>query len=186
MAKRKHEAMAVTLFGVGVTAIISSAPVSLLVDSEKHPKWWIFWVTLGAGIALALLGLLVYNHVKEADFKAWVTETALLFGWRYWHVPAPMRATNKGWVGAREAAGLPDLILIHDDPPRLVFAELKGTGGKLTVEQRDFLMAARDVADCAWDDGEISSKGGRPIGVYVWESGQEQLIETLLRTRVLT
>ena len=78
--------------------------------------------------------------MRERDLQAWVLDVARLHGWSVWHVPAPMRKVRSGeWVGAKEAAGLPDLVMIHDDPPRLMFAEVKGTGGKLTPEQQGFL-----------------------------------------------
>jgi hypothetical protein len=99
-----------------------------------------------------------------------------------------MRATKQGFVGAKEAAGLPDLVMVHDDPPRLVFAELKGTGGKLSDEQREFLQAARTVGEWS-NEIEPGVSGARigckTIGVYVWEPGQEDAIEAILRTRVL-
>lgn len=130
-------------------------------------------------------------NMKERDLQHWVIQIATQFGWRCWHVPAPMRADRKGgFVGAKEAAGLPDLILIHDDPPRLVFAELKGTGGKLSVEQQEFLKAARNVAvyahsvyAYAWQD---PARDYSPIiGVYAWTPDDRDLIEQILRTRIL-
>ena len=114
--------------------------------------------------------------MKEADFSRWVTACAEMCGWRCLHVPAPMRhSRTTGWVGAREAAGLPDLLLIHHDPPRIVFAELKSSNGRLSDQQRDVLRALRDAAD-----------GDERVGVYVWQPGLEQAIEDLLRSKVLT
>ena len=125
--------------------------------------------------------------VTERQFQDWVTETAGRFGWKWWHVPAPMRHTRSGFVGASEAAGLPDLILTHHDPPRLVFAELKAGGGKITPQQREFLQAVKRVADNADDIMEADTYDFTPlIGVYAWWPGMEAPIETLLRTRVLT
>lgn len=126
--------------------------------------------------------------MKEAAFLRYVTDVARRFGWSCWHVPAPMRATKAGFVGAKEAAGLPDLLLIHDDPPRLVFAELKGTGGKLSDEQRDFLRAAQAVSRIAVEPltpSHYPGEGERVVGVYVWMPGDELLIEGILRSRML-
>src|SRR5213083_967778 len=84
--------------------------------------------------------------MKEREFQRYVTDLARLHGWHVWHVPAPMRATKQGtWVGAKEAAGLPDLVMLHNDPPRLIFAEIKGPDGRLTDIQRTFLRLARQV-----------------------------------------
>jgi hypothetical protein len=118
--------------------------------------------------------------VKERDFLNWVTEVAKRTGWEVWHVPAPMRAGRKGdWVPAREAAGLPDLIMIHEDPPSLIFAELKGETGKLSDPQRHFLQMARSVSEY------VAERPHRRMNVYVWKPGLEEFIETILKTRVL-
>ena len=95
-----------------------------------------------------------------------------------------MRAGRAGqFVGAREAAGLPDLIMLHDDPPRLIFAEVKGEKGKLSDAQQEFLRMARDVAETsAFFDGEVSS-GVRAVGVFVWRAGDETTIEAILRSK---
>lgn len=129
--------------------------------------------------------------MKEADFLRYVLYVARRFGWRCWHVPTPMRASRSGgFVPAREAAGLCDLVLMHDDPPRLILAELKGDGGRLTVEQQEFLRLARGVAEdmlalMADDCYSVSGPTRPPLGVYVWAPGQEDEIETILRSKVL-
>lgn len=117
--------------------------------------------------------------MKERDLLNWALDLARRTGWKAYHVPAPMRAVPGGFVGAREAAGLPDLILLHDDPPRMILAELKGDGGKLSDEQREFLKIARFVADEACYDAE------RVIGVYVWTPFDRDAIETMLKSKVL-
>lgn len=129
--------------------------------------------------------------MKERDFLNWVLDVAKQTGWHVWHVPAPMKAGRKGeWVPAREAAGLPDLILMHEDPPMLVFAELKGSGGSPTIPQMKFLRLAKAVG--LWDpdpgpevdeDAEIVQK--RNVMAYLWSPGDEEMIETILKTRVL-
>ncbi len=139
--------------------------------------------------------------MNERPFQKRVEDMATRFGWKWWHVPAPMRHDRqKGFVPASSAAGLPDLILTHHDPPRLVFMELKGDGGKLSDAQRDFLAAVRDVAEAAFSpstlaelaDNPIVVMGGeahrmtRPVGVYAFWPKDEPLIEQLLRSKVLT
>lgn len=112
--------------------------------------------------------------MKEKDLLSWVLELAARTGWRAWHVPAPMLATRNGFVGARQASGLPDVFLLCDDPPRMIIAELKGTNGKLTADQREFLRLARDAA-----------ADSREVGVYAWDPSCKAAVETMLTTKVL-
>lgn len=131
--------------------------------------------------------------MTEAQFQAWVVDVATIYGWKCWHVPAPMVNRKGTWVGAKQGAGLPDLILIHDDPPRLIFAEVKKQGGKLSERQQEFLKAARGVARAAVDGDELDYVNGDPdvlagpslIGVYVLWPGMEEAIVAMLKTREL-
>ncbi len=130
----------------------------------------------------------------ERDFQKRVVDMAVRFQWKVWHVPAPMRADRAGgFVGAKEAAGIADLILTHDDPPRLVFMELKADGGKLSDRQREFLAAVQGVAETAvslngfgLDLVERRWEAPRAVGVYAFWPKDEPAVEQLLRTRVLT
>lgn len=130
--------------------------------------------------------------MNEGDFQRWVIDVARRCGWKVWHVPAPMRWSpkRKKFVGAKEAAGLPDLILIHEDPPRLVFAELKGDS-KLSDSQIAFLGAVRKVSVASviarvTDAGEATfSPSEHPIAAYVWRPGMEEEVEAVLKTRML-
>ncbi len=124
----------------------------------------------------------------ERDFQKRVVDMAVRFGWKVWHVPAPMRADRAGgFVGAKEAAGIADLILVHADPPRLVFMELKADGGKLSDRQTEFLQAVRSVADESMiRPDEWDGATGAPVGVYAFWPKDEPLIEQLLRSKVLT
>lgn len=128
--------------------------------------------------------------MKEKDFQGWVVDVAQRFGWRVWHVPTPMRPIGQNkFVPDPRGRGLADLIMLHDDPPRLIFAELKGDGGVLSEEQREFLRLARQVAT-----GTVTFDGyrdgipdmQRPVGVYIWRPGNEELIEATLRGKVLS
>lgn len=120
------------------------------------------------------------GHVAERDFQAWVLDVARTYGWRAWHVPLPAVYAGKGrgFRPTRAGAGLPDLILLHDHPPRLILAEVKGTDGKLRPEQREFLHLAHGVGDVACDarDPDVAL-----VGVYSWRPGQEAAIEDALR-----
>ncbi len=136
--------------------------------------------------------------MNEAAFQRRVTDMATRFGWRWWHVPAPMRwdPKRKTWVPASQGAGLPDLILTHDDPPRLVFLELKRKGGKLTDKQQEFLQAVKRVAERTWIEPELvwmdshapphHMGGGQIIGVVAAWPDDEERIEQMLRSKNVT
>ena len=134
--------------------------------------------------------------MRERDFLNWIIAVAEQFGWHCYHVPAPMTAARGGgFVGSKRAAGLPDLFLLHDDPPRMIIAEVKGPKGKLAARQQEFLRLARDVADNTFApaeivshniDGSTTSRFPRAIGVYAWTPADEQAIEDILRSRVVT
>jgi len=117
--------------------------------------------------------------VKEREFQSWVIQTAEALKWRVWHVPAPMRPIPGGkMVPEKRARGLPDLIMLHDDPPRLIFAELKGGGRHpLSEDQKEFLRLASDIAKetTAWPHPYGL------VGVYSWRPGAEDVIEAILR-----
>lgn len=122
--------------------------------------------------------------MKEATFLARVTGMADAFGWKWWHVPAPMVAAGQTWRPYAKAAGLPDLFLTYDDPARLIIAELKGDGGKLSDAQQEFLALAKAAADRD-AAGEEPPGRTRVVGVYAWWPKDEPSIEQILRTKVL-
>ena len=122
--------------------------------------------------------------MKERDFLNWIIACAEATGWKVWHVPAPMVAGRKGqFVGSPRAAGLPDLFLLHDDPPRMIVAEVKGDGGKLSDKQREFLSMARAVAEATCLSPLKPSSC--PVGVYAWTPDDQKIIEGILRSKVL-
>ena len=111
-------------------------------------------------------------QVKEHDFQRWVMDVARRLGWKVWHVPAPMRwdstGRGKGFVGAKDAAGLADLIIVGHG--RVLFAEVKGTGGKLSAKQQEFL----DTVNALEADS---------VRAYAWWPGMENEVEEILRAR---
>lgn len=128
--------------------------------------------------------------VLERDFAGWLTACATRLGWRWWHVPAPMRAASggRGWVGAREARGLPDYVFMHEDPPRLLFVETKGDRGELTDEQREFLALAHAIGVRCRDPLEPDGRGqtAQVVAAVCWRPGDEAVAESTLRSRVLS
>jgi hypothetical protein len=126
--------------------------------------------------------------VKEKDLLNVVTAMLDRFDWKWWHVPAPMVYANGEWRPFRKGAGVPDIIAIHDDPPRLIFMELKGDEpkGDLTEKQTEFLQAAQHVAKYAMiGQGVTSPAGDHAIGVFaVWPDDIDR-VEQMLRSRVV-
>lgn len=121
--------------------------------------------------------------MKEREFQAWIIKTAQLYSWRVWHTPAPMRPLPGGkFVPDKRGAGLPDLIMIHRDPPRLIFAEVK-VDAPLSEKQVEFFQLAKAVADVPREDWDVDYP--RLVGVYTWRAGNEAMIEAILSGQVV-
>jgi VRR-NUC domain len=127
--------------------------------------------------------------MREADFQARIIALAERFGWRVWHVPAPMvwDRRTKAFRPAKQGAGLPDLIMIHEDPPRIVFMEVKTDGGKLSDRQEEFLTAAQTVADSTigYDFADGLLRENKSIGVFAVWPEDEKRVEAMLRSRAV-
>lgn len=89
--------------------------------------------------------------MREADWQRQVVELAGIGGWTSYHTHDSRRS----------ARGFPDLVLVR--PPRLIFAELKGSDTQVTHEQHRWL---RLLGACPgvevhlwrpWDLDEVSS-----------------------------
>lgn len=75
----------------------------------------------------------------EASFQKQVMALATLFHWRCAHFNDSRRQVRPGvHVGDRDAAGVPDLLLVRE---RAIFAELKRDGGKPSKVQVEWLDA---------------------------------------------
>jgi len=111
---------------------------------------------------------LLDTAMTEAQFQDTVIELAQRMGWRVAHF-RPAR-TDKGWrtpVSA-DGKGFPDLVLIRGG--FIIFAELKSSSGKLTIDQRLWLMDLR------------KAQQGAPfsVSVRVWRPGDWDEIERAL------
>lgn len=85
-----------------------------------------------------------FRSVTEKDLQARVMDVARLYGWRVAHFHDSRRQVKPGvFVGDRDAAGFPDLVLVR--PPELLVVELKREIGKVTDEQNAWLGA---LASC--------------------------------------
>jgi hypothetical protein len=97
--------------------------------------------------------------MTEKELQSAVMDTARRLGWLRAHfTPAE---TSKGWRTpvSGDGKGFPDLVLVRE---RVVFVELKGHGGRVSQEQKEWLEALdRAGAECylwtpsSWTSGEI-------------------------------
>ena len=107
--------------------------------------------------------------VTERSFQTAVIDLARRLGWLVGHHHDSRRQIAPGkYVGDRDAAGIPDLILVRGN--RVVFAELKAERGRIRPEQHTWLDALRAVE---------SDAAGRVL-VRVWTPGSWDEIERLL------
>ena len=112
------------------------------------------------------------DAVTEAEFQRAVIHFAKAAGWNVWHVPDARQQVGGKLVGARLAAGLPDLVICHDRFG-FVFAELKRQKGRLRDAQRKSLTALASAARVCGDD----------VRVHLWRPGDmDAVILPLLRS----
>jgi VRR-NUC domain-containing protein len=122
--------------------------------------------------------------VKEREFQAWIIQVAELHGWRVWHVPTPMRPIGKNqFVPDPRGRGLPDLIMLREDPPQAIFAEVKNETGDIAPEQAEFLRLVREVGYQA-HIGESERISEAPlVQAFLWRPAHRDLIEAVLSAR---
>lgn len=98
--------------------------------------------------------------MTEAQLQSAVIELARVLGYRVAHFRPGL--TSKGWRTPVEAdgKGFPDLVLCR--PYRLIFAELKGDGGTIAIEQLTWVHVLESAGaevyfwrPVAWLDGAI-------------------------------
>lgn len=92
--------------------------------------------------------------ITEKEFQATVRELAELRGWKVFTT----------WNSRHSPAGEPDLRLVHPTKGRMVWAELKREGGRLTELQREAI--------------EILKEAGQEV--YVWFPSSWASIEATL------
>lgn len=59
----------------------------------------------------------------EREFQRQIVRLAKILGWLVYHP----------WLSVHSTSGFPDLVLVR--PPRVIFAEIKTAGGKITTHQ---------------------------------------------------
>ena len=102
--------------------------------------------------------------ISEAEFTQQLIELAHLKGWRAAHFRPAM--TKDGWRTAvqGDGKGFPDLVLVHPEQKRLIFAEVKRDGDKRTPAQED------------WYCWLFQTKAE----VYIWRPGDWETIVDIL------
>ncbi|MCC7369674.1 MAG: VRR-NUC domain-containing protein [Chloroflexi bacterium] len=93
---------------------------------------------------------MLLGALSEREFQAHVLAVAKRNGWHWFHdqaTNAPRRCPGCGAVrrGPRNAAGLPDLLLVRGE--RLIWAELKAQDGTTTPEQREWIARLRAAGE---------------------------------------
>lgn len=101
--------------------------------------------------------------ISESQLQKAVIDLARTLGWKVAHFRPAL--TARGWRTPVEAdgAGYPDLTLAHPKQRRLIFAELKARGGRLSLEQVEWLDTLTDTECCEvacwlpvdWTDGTV-------------------------------
>lgn len=88
------------------------------------------------------------DRLSETEFLGQVLELASMLGWEAAHFRPAL--TQRGWrtpVQGTLGKGWPDLVLARKRDGRLIFAELKAHGGKLTSEQERVLNVLGQAAE---------------------------------------
>jgi len=83
--------------------------------------------------------------VTERQWQKLVIDYAHLHGFRVAHFrPAPTGREGR-WVTpvALDGKGFPDLVMVRESPPAVVFAELKAAKGRVSADQQAWLDALR-------------------------------------------
>ena len=92
---------------------------------------------------------------SEKDFTRAVLDFARSRGWVVAHFSDSRRQVKPGvFVGDKDAAGFPDIVLCHPETGRLKIRELKTRTGRLTADQARWLVA---LGRCGVDAGVWTS-----------------------------
>lgn len=106
--------------------------------------------------------------MTEREFQDRIIELARTLGWLVFHAHDSRRQVRPGvFVGDKDAAGYPDLTLVHPRRHRVVWAELKVGGNKPTRKQQEWLDALAEAGQEA----------------HLWRPADMADIETILGAR---
>ena len=102
--------------------------------------------------------------MTEAELQASIIDLARMGGWLIHHDrPARTPGAARGWRTAVEGhAGYPDLALARGGlAPRVLWLEVKGPGGRLTIEQQAWARVLGSSGDEALDWATMLAGHGR-------------------------
>ena len=102
-------------------------------------------------------------RITERDFQRAVVDLARIHGWRVHHTRPALNRRGQWQTPIQGDAGFPDIVLARGG--RVIFAELKRTGGRPTPQQHMWLET---LAQC---DG---------VEVYVWNPDDWDRIVAIL------
>lgn len=106
--------------------------------------------------------------LPESAFQNQVISLAEMYGWGpIFHAPAGGKG---GRVDRQQrGAGFPDLVMLHVDDRRLLFAELKTDKGLVSAKQRVWIAALQLL--------------GPPVEVHLWKPEDWDEMNGILRPR---
>lgn len=105
----------------------------------------------------------------EKELQKAIGEMAQFLGWRVAHFRTAN--TGKGYRTpvAFDGKGFPDLVLARDEDQRVVFIELKGEGGRLSPDQREWMRVLQKsgaeyhlLTPKDWTSGHVDRILARP------------------------
>lgn len=102
-------------------------------------------------------------RITEAMFADQVEHLLDLFGWTWTHFEPAVRQSGRWATPLRGDRGFPDYVAVRFD--RLLFAEIKGTGGRLSGHQ------------AAW----LHELGNAGAEVHVWYPEDLETVKGVLR-----
>ena len=85
---------------------------------------------------------------SEADLREQIRTLAKLYGWEMYFT----------YNSRHSPSGFPDLVLVHPQRKRLIFAELKSEQGRVTPAQQEWLTALTMCGQMAevWRPSDIN------------------------------
>jgi hypothetical protein len=110
-----------------------------VTDVTELPEWAQQQISKTLGIPKAPKG--IPRKQLEKVFMGEVVKLAVLTGWLYYHT----------YDSRRSVSGFPDLVMVKK--PRVIFAELKSSSGKLSKQQthwKDALEACPGISYYLW------------------------------------
>jgi hypothetical protein len=108
-------------------------------------------------------------RIAEDDLHDAIRQMAETLGWELAHFRKAR--TGKGWrtpVAGSLGKGWPDMVLVHVPLMRIIYAELKGDGGKVSPDQARVLNALKEA-------------GAREVYVWTADDWRAGTVEATLR-----